>query len=90
MFGVLVAELVSFACAFGLQRLFLRTRGWFAVVCAGIVGNSVTDVLPAGDAFGAGVQFEMLPRGSRRSVRMHTDRLSAAARKIKTKKRKGQ
>ncbi len=63
MFGVLAAESVSFGCAFGLQRLFLRTRGWFAVVCAGIVGNSVTDVLPAGDAFGAGVQFEMLKKG---------------------------
>jgi uncharacterized protein (TIRG00374 family) len=62
MLGVLVAESISFACAFALQRLFLRTRGWFAVVCAGIVGNSVTDVLPAGDAFGAGVQFEMLKK----------------------------
>jgi uncharacterized protein (TIRG00374 family) len=63
MLGVLLAESVSFGCAFGLQRLFLRTRGWFVVVCAGIVGNSVTDILPAGDAFGAGVQFEMLKKG---------------------------
>ncbi len=62
MLGLLVAESVSFTCAFGLQRLFLRARGWFAVVCAGMVGNSVSDVLPAGDAFGAGVQFEMLKK----------------------------
>jgi uncharacterized protein (TIRG00374 family) len=62
MLGVFIAESLSFGCAFGLQRLFLRTRGWLAVVCAGLVGNSVTDVLPAGDAFGAGVQFEMLKR----------------------------
>ena len=60
MVGALVAESVSFGCAFALQRLFLRTSGWFAVVCAGIVGNAVTDVLPAGDAVGGGVQFEML------------------------------
>ena len=63
MLGVLVAESVSFACAFASQRLFLKTRAWFPVVCAGLVGNSVTDVLPAGDAFGAGVQFEMLKKG---------------------------
>jgi len=60
MVGAFVAESVSFGCAFALQRLFLRARGWFAVVCAGIVGNAVTDVLPAGDAVGAGVQFQML------------------------------
>jgi uncharacterized protein (TIRG00374 family) len=63
MLGVLLAESISFGCAFALQRLFLRARGWFVVVCAGVVGNSVTDVLPAGDAFGAGVQFEMLKKG---------------------------
>ena len=60
MVGALAAESVSFGCAFALQRLFLRTTGWFAVVCAGIVGNAVTDVLPAGDAVGGGVQFQML------------------------------
>jgi uncharacterized protein (TIRG00374 family) len=58
--GAFVAESASFGCAFALQRLFLRTRGWFAVICAGITGNAVTDILPAGDAVGGGVQFEML------------------------------
>ncbi len=60
MIGALLAESASFGCAFALQRLFLRTDSWFAVVCAGIVGNAVTDILPAGDAVGGGVQFEML------------------------------
>jgi uncharacterized protein (TIRG00374 family) len=60
MVGALLAESISFGCAFALQRLFLRTSGWFSVVCAGIVGNAVTDILPAGDAVGGGVQFEML------------------------------
>jgi uncharacterized protein (TIRG00374 family) len=54
------AELVSFTCNFGLQRLALRTRGWFAVVTAGLSGNAVTNSLPGGDAAGAAVQFSML------------------------------
>ena len=56
----LVAELASFTCNFALQRLALRTRGWFAVVTAGLSGNAVTDSLPGGDAAGAAVQFSML------------------------------
>jgi len=56
----LAAELVSFTCNFGLQRLALRTRGWFAIVTAGLAGNAVTDSLPGGDAAGAAVQFSML------------------------------
>jgi hypothetical protein len=55
-----VAELASFTCNFALQRLALRTRGWFAVVTAGLSGNAVTDSLPGGDAAGAAVQFSML------------------------------
>jgi uncharacterized membrane protein YbhN (UPF0104 family) len=60
--GAVAAEVAAFTCNFGLQRLVLRTRGWFAVVAAGLVGNAVTAVLPGGDAAGAGVQFTMLSR----------------------------
>ncbi len=56
----LAAELASFTCNFALQRLALRTNGWFAVVTAGLAGNAVTDCLPGGDAAGAAVQFSML------------------------------
>jgi hypothetical protein len=56
----LAAELVSFTCNFALQRLALRTRGWFAVVTAGLAGNAVTNSLPGGSAAGAAVQFHML------------------------------
>ena len=56
----LAAELASFTCNLGLQRLALRTKGWFAVVTAGLAGNAVTDTLPGGDAAGAAVQFGML------------------------------
>jgi len=60
-FSVAVAaELASFTCNFALQRLALRTRGWFAVVTAGLAGNAITDSLPGGDAAGAAVQFSML------------------------------
>lgn len=49
----LAAELVSFTCNFALQRLALRTKGWFPVVTAGLAGNAVTSSLPAGSAAGA-------------------------------------
>jgi hypothetical protein len=38
----------------------LRAKGWFAVVTAGLAGNSVTKSLPGGSAMGAGVQFQTL------------------------------
>ena len=56
----LAAEIAAFTCNFALQRLALRTRGWFAVVTAGLAGNAVTNSLPGGDAAGAAVQFSML------------------------------
>jgi uncharacterized protein (TIRG00374 family) len=60
MIGSFLAEVASFTCSFALQRLVLRTDKWFAVVTAGLAGNAVTNVLPAGDAAGATVQFRML------------------------------
>jgi uncharacterized protein (TIRG00374 family) len=56
----LAAEVTSFTCNFAVQRLALRTQGWFAVVTAGLAGNAVTNSLPGGDAAGAAVQFRML------------------------------
>jgi uncharacterized protein (TIRG00374 family) len=56
----LAAEILSFVCAMALLRLVLRTKGWFAVVTAGLAGNAVTNTLPGGDAVGASVQFRML------------------------------
>jgi uncharacterized protein (TIRG00374 family) len=58
--AALVAEAASFVCNFGIQRIVLRTQGWFAVVTAGLTGNTVTDLLPGGSAAGAAVQFNML------------------------------
>jgi uncharacterized protein (TIRG00374 family) len=60
LFAALLAEAASFVCNFGIQRIVLRTQGWFAVVAAGLTGNMVTNVLPGGSAAGAAVQFRML------------------------------
>jgi uncharacterized protein (TIRG00374 family) len=60
--AAVVAEAASFVCTFALQRIVLRTKGWFAVVAAGLTGNAVTNVLPGGSAAGAAVQFKMLER----------------------------
>jgi len=56
----IAAELASFTCNFALQRLALRTKGWFAAVTAGLAGNAVTNSRPGGDAAGAAAQFSML------------------------------
>jgi uncharacterized protein (TIRG00374 family) len=58
--AAVVAEVLSFTCTFALQRISLRTKGWFAVVAAGLSGNAVTNVVPGGDAVGAAVQYRML------------------------------
>jgi uncharacterized protein (TIRG00374 family) len=60
---MLVTEIASFICAMTLLRLLLRTKNWFTVVAALLVGNAVTNVLPAGDVAGAGVQYQMLAMG---------------------------
>jgi uncharacterized protein (TIRG00374 family) len=67
LIAALLAEAASFVCTFGIQRIVLRTRGWFAVVAAGLIGNTVTNVLPGGDAAGAAVQFRMLERAGIRA-----------------------
>lgn len=56
----LLAEVGSFTCTFMLKRIALHTKATFAVVTSGLVGNSVTNVLPGSDATGAAVEFRML------------------------------
>lgn len=58
--AALAAEVASFTCNFGLQRLALGVQGWFAVVTASLTGNSVSSSLPGGSVAGAGIQFQML------------------------------
>jgi uncharacterized protein (TIRG00374 family) len=57
---MLVVELASFVCAWGLQRLALRTTKWFGVATAQLAGNALSRVLPGGSAAGAALQLRML------------------------------
>ena len=59
---MVLSEVASFACLVAMLRMVVHARGWFAVTCAVMSGNAVTNLLPAGDALGAGVQFRMLQR----------------------------
>jgi uncharacterized protein (TIRG00374 family) len=60
-FAVAVAaEVGQFLCTFALQRLALRTHGWYAVVTAQLSSNAVSKIIPAGAAAGAAVEFRML------------------------------
>ena len=56
----LASELAHFMCTFTLQRLALRTRGWFPVITAQLAGGAISNIIPAGAAAGAAVQFRML------------------------------
>jgi uncharacterized protein (TIRG00374 family) len=58
--AAVVAELAHFVCTFALQRLAVRTKGWFVVVTAQLSGNAVTNVIPAGAPAGAALQFRMM------------------------------
>ncbi|MGZ5306380.1 MAG: UPF0104 family protein, partial [Actinomycetota bacterium] len=57
MFG---AEIASFASAWALQRLALRTGRWFAIATAQIAGNAFSRIVPGGAAAGAAIQFRLL------------------------------
>jgi uncharacterized protein (TIRG00374 family) len=60
-FGVLVAlEGASFASVWSLQRLALRTSGWFGIATAQLAGNAVSRVVPGGAAAGGALQYRML------------------------------
>ncbi len=53
-------EAASFVCAWGLQRLALRTDRWFAVATSQLGGNAVSRLVPGGAAAGGAMQFKML------------------------------
>jgi len=60
-FIVLVAlEGASFASVWSLQRLALRTSGWFGIATAQLAGNAVSRVVPGGAAAGGALEYRML------------------------------
>ncbi len=57
---MLVLEVASFASAWTLVRLALRSKVWFRVATSQLAGNAVSRVVPGGAAAGGALQFQML------------------------------
>jgi len=57
---ILAAEVASFASMWVLQRIALRTHGWFAVINTQLASNSFNRVTPGGGATGTALQVRML------------------------------
>jgi uncharacterized protein (TIRG00374 family) len=59
---VLVCEIASFVCLWELDRIALRTKGWFAVASAQLSGNAVGRIVPGGGATATAFTVAMLRR----------------------------
>lgn len=57
---IVAAQVGSFACVWGLQRLALRTTRWFAVATSQLAGNAFSRIVPGGAAAGVALQLRML------------------------------
>jgi uncharacterized protein (TIRG00374 family) len=57
-----VCEAASFASLWQLDRIALRTKGWFAIACAQLTGNAVGRILPGGGATSTAFTVTMLRR----------------------------
>ncbi len=57
---ILLAEACSFWCIWFLQRIALRTHGWFAVVTTQLAGNAFNRITPGGGTTGTALQASML------------------------------
>jgi uncharacterized protein (TIRG00374 family) len=55
-----LSEVASFACVWWLLALALRTREWFAIATSQLSSNALSQVVPAGAAAGATLQYRML------------------------------
>jgi len=58
-----LAELASFAALWELQRIALRSDGWFLVVTSQLAGNAFSRTVPGGASAGAALQCRMLTVG---------------------------
>jgi uncharacterized protein (TIRG00374 family) len=47
-------------CLWGVQRIALHTRDWYAVATSQLAGNGIAKVAPGGGAVGAALQYRML------------------------------
>jgi len=58
--AILTLEAGSFWCMWLLQRIALRTHGWFPVVTTQLAGNAFNRITPGGGATGTVLQARML------------------------------
>jgi uncharacterized protein (TIRG00374 family) len=75
---MLMAEIASFACAWSLQRIALRTGKWFGVATAQIVGNAFSRIVPGGPAAGGALQYRLLVRSGLDATQVGTGLTSAS------------
>lgn len=75
---MLMAEVASFACAWSLQRIALRTGKWFGVATAQIVGNAFSRIVPGGPAAGGALQYRLLVRSGLDATQVGTGLTSAS------------
>lgn len=57
---VLVCEIASFVCLWELDRIALRTKGWFPIASAQLSGNAVGRIVPGGGATATAFSVSML------------------------------
>jgi uncharacterized protein (TIRG00374 family) len=57
-----LAEVLSYAAIWELDRIALRTKDWFSVACAQLGGNAVGRVIPGGGATATAFSISMLRR----------------------------
>jgi hypothetical protein len=57
---VLVCEVASYVCLWQLDRIALRTKGWFPVATAQLTGNLAGRIFPGGGATAAALSASML------------------------------
>lgn len=60
---MLLLQVGSYACMWGLQRLALRTEQWGPVITSQLAANAFGRVVPGGVAAAGGMQYAMLARG---------------------------
>src|SRR5437773_247191 len=72
-FLVMVAlEAASFLCIWALIGLCLRSRRYFLIGTSQLAGNSVSRLLPGGNAVGAALQYRLLVAGGMEPTRIAT------------------
>ena len=72
-FPVMVAlETASFFCIWALIGLCLRSKRYFLIGTSQLAGNSISRVLPGGNAVGAALQYRLLVAGGMDPTRIAT------------------